>query len=181
MIDLIELNKDLDNGSNMGGVAQIYVGYHADVETWPTEPVSPTSLETLATLTGDVLMKAGKRMFPLYATDDTADFKIVPVGELDGKSFEMQLSLFHPGLKKKILGFMNATKNENLVFVVVDNEGQQFLMGSKLKPSIYNSSPDANGTGKATKDRRGLSFEFLFKCKNIYAYPGSIPLTPAES
>ena len=177
-MELTSIDKNLDNGSNMGGIAQyIYIAFHSDVLTWPAEPAAPLTIEDLGTLTGDIIMKAGKRFFEMYLTDDTGEFKIESVGETDGKSFVMHLSLFHPGLQKKILGFMNATKNENLAIVVVDNEGQHFLMGSQLRPAIFNGSPDANGTGKATADRRGMSFEFIFKTKNVYQYPGSIPLT----
>ena len=179
-MNLESIDKNLDNGSNMGGIAQyIYLAYHTDVLTWPTDPVAPATIEDLGELTGDVICKTGKRFFPMYLTDDTGEFKIESVGEVDGKSFVMKLTIFHPGLQKKILGLMNATKNENLAIIVVDNEGQQFLMGSELRPAIYSGSPDNQGTGKATSDRRGMSFEFTFKCKNVYAYPGSIPLTPA--
>jgi hypothetical protein len=181
-MDLEAIDKALENGSNMGGIAQyIYIAYHADILTWPTEPTAPANVTALGKLTGEVICKAGKRFFPMYLTDDTGEFKIESVGEVDGKSFVMKLSVFHPGLHDKILGFMNATKNENLAIIVVDNEGQQFLMGSPLRPAIYNGSPDNNGTGKATADRRGMSFEFIFKCKNVYEYTGNIPLTPASS
>lgn len=179
-MNLESIDKNLDNGSNMGGIAQfIYLAYHADILTWPTEPAAPANIEALGVLTGDIACKTGKRFFPMYLTDDTGEFKIESVGELDGKSFVMHLTIFHPGLQKKILGLMNATKNENLAIIVVDNEGQMFLMGSELRPAIYNGSPDSNGTGKTTADRRGMSFEFIFKCKNVYAYDGSIPLVPA--
>jgi len=179
-MNLEAIDKNLDNGSNMGGIAQyIYIAYHADIATWPTEPANPADISALGELSGDVVCATGKRFFPMYLTDDTGEFKIETVGETDGKSFVMHLSIFHPGLQKKILGFMNATKNENLAIIVVDNEGQQFLMGSPLRPAIFNGSPESNGTGKETAARRGMSFEFIFKCKNVYAYPGSIPLTPA--
>lgn len=178
-----EIDKNLVNGENMGGIAQtVYFGLHADVQTWPVKPtVAAADLETLGELTGDLIMKEGKRMFPLYITDDTGEFKIEPVGEKDGKSFVEHLTLFHPGLLKKILGFINATKNENMVFVVPDNNGQLFLMGDALRPATLESGGDGMGTGKTTADRRGIGMEFTYKTSNVYAYKGSIPLTPAGS
>ena len=47
-------------------------------------------------------MKAGKRMFSLCITDDTGEFTIEPVGEIDGKSFVEHLSFFYLGLQKKM-------------------------------------------------------------------------------
>jgi hypothetical protein len=180
MVDFTDINKNLPDGENMGGLSmKIYFGYHADVATWPTKPVAPSTLEDLATLTGDIAMLSTKRMFEMYITDDTGEFSVEPVGEKDGKSFVMRLKLFHPGLQKKILGFINAAKNENLVLIVPDNDGNLFLMGDALRSAKYEGSPDGAGTGKETAGRKGISMEFSFKTTNIYDYSGAVPLTPA--
>jgi hypothetical protein len=179
---LEDINKNLPGGCNPGGIAQkVYFGFHADVKTWPTKPdlETVTALEDLAVLTGDIAMKEGKRLWELYITDDTGEFKIETVGEKDGKSFVEHLSLFHPGLQKKIMGFVNAAKNENLVFIVVDNTGQMFLMGDELRPATLDGSPDGIGTGKETAARRGVSMDFTYKTCNAYIYEGLVPLTPA--
>ena len=177
MIDFTDIDKNLAGGDNMGGIAQkVYFGYHADVETFPSRPVAPLTLETASTLIGDLVMKAGKRMYEMYLTDDTGEFKIEAVGEVDGKSFVEHLTLFHPGLQNKIRSFINAAKNQNLVFIVIDNDGQQYLMGDALHPAIYAGSPDGLGTGKDAAARKGMSFEFTYKTSNIYAYTGAIPL-----
>ena len=182
MIDFSDIDKNLPNGENMGGITQkVYFGYHADVAEFPTKPTSPTTLDTSAALTGDLVMKAGKRLFELYLTDDTGEFKIEPVGEVDGKSFITRLTLFHPGLQKKILGFMNAAKNENLVFIVIDSNENVFLMGDEMRPAVYAGSPDGGGTGKTTASRAGMSAEFTYKTANILVYEGNIPLTEASN
>lgn len=165
----------------MGGLPQkFYFGYQADVGTWPAKPVAPIlTMEAAGKLTGDLLMKVGKRMFEFYFTDDTGEFKIEPVGELDGKSFILRLTIFHPGLSAKIFGFMNAAKNDNLVLIVPDNNGNMYVMGDALRPAIYSGAPDGAGTGKETAGRRGISMEFTYKTSNLYVYTGSIPLTVA--
>ncbi len=181
-IEFTDINKNLTNGQNMGGIAQkVWYAWWDDVLTFPTKPTSPADVEANATLTGDIVMKAGKRMFELYLTDDTGEFEIETVGELDGKSFVTHLRLFHPGLKKKILGFMSAIKNENLVFIVQDNDDQYYLMGDAVRPAIFNGSPDSNGTSRETAGRRGMSMEFVYKTANIHVYSGSIPITEAAS
>lgn len=182
-MDFQDINKNLINGENMGGIAQtIYFGLHADVLTWPTKPTQAVDdLEALGVLTGDIAMKPGKRMFEMYITDDTGELQMETVGEKDGKSFVMHLRLFHPGLLQKILGFRNATKNENMVFVVPDNNGQYFVMGDALRPATLESDGDGAGTGKETASRRGVGMEFTYKTSNICAYTGTIPLTPATS
>jgi hypothetical protein len=181
-ITLENINKDLPGGCNPGGIAQrVYFAYHEDVKTWPTKPdlETVTDLEDLALLTGDIAMNTGKRMWELYLTDETGEFKIEMVGEKDGKSFVEHLSLFHPGLTKKVIGFINSAKNANLVFIVEDGSGQLYLMGDAGTPATLAASPDGIGTGKATADRRGASLEFTWKTCNAYVYEGEIPLTPA--
>lgn len=178
-----DINKNLVNGENMGGTAQIiYFGLHADVDIWPAKPLAnAANLEALGQLTGNVQMKPGKRMFELYVTDDTSELQMETVGEKDGKSFVMHLRLFHPGLLSKILGFRNATKNENMFFIVPDNNGQYFLMGDALRPATLESDADGAGTGKETAGRRGVGMEFTYKTSNICEYTGTIPLTAATS
>lgn len=181
-MEFTDINKNLPSGENMGGLTQkVFYGFHEDVEVWPAKPVNPLTLEESAVLTGNLTMKAGKRMFELYITDDTGEFNIEPVGEVDGKSFVEHLTFFHPGLQSKILGFLNAAKGRNMIFVVQDSDGQMYLMGDPLRAAIYQGSPDGNGTGKATTDRKGISAEFTYKTANLYIYNGPVPLTIATS
>lgn len=179
-MDFTDILKDLKDGENMGGLPQmLYFGYHKDVATWPTKPAAPLTIEANGVLTGDLLMAEGKRMFEMYFTDDMGELKIEPVGESDGKSFIMRLTIFHPGLRARILGFINAAKNENLVFVVPDNNGEKFILGDALRPATFSGAPDGAGTGKETAGRRGISMEFTYKTSNVYSYAGTVPLTVA--
>ena len=181
-MDFTNIDKNLNNGQNMGGIAQkVYYAAWADVESWPTKPTAPATIEENGTLTGNLVMKTGKQLFEIYITDDTGEFEIEPVGEKDGKSFVEHLRLFNPGLKKKLLGFINWAKNENMVFVVLDNDGQYYLMGDDTRPATYEGAPDGAGTSRETAGRRGISMEFTYKTANVYTYTGTIPLTPAAS
>ena len=179
-MEYIDINKNLQDGKNTGGLKQlVYFGLWDDVETFPALPSAPATLEAGAEITADLIMKTGKNMFSMYLTDDTGEFSIEQIGETDGKSYLTKLSLFHPGLQKKILGFMNATKNENLVLIVPDADGQNYLMGDALRPATMSGSPDGAGTTKETAGRKGVSMEFTYKTGDVYVYDGAIPLTPA--
>lgn len=176
------IDKNLTNGENMAGIAQtIYYGLHADVLNWPAKPQNPLTLDAAGKLTGNIEFKPGKCMFKTYLTDDTGEIQFEPVGPKDGKSFVVHLRFFHPGLKSKILGFMNAVKNENMVFIVPDNNGQYFILGDLLRPATYEGAGDGAGTGKETSGSRGIGMEFTYKVSNLYEYTGTIPLTPAAS
>jgi hypothetical protein len=162
------IHKNLPGGANMGGIPQ-YVEYalHSDVVQWPTVS-SGSSLDDSATLSGALMLKQGVNFNRIYITDDTGELELEPVGEKDGKSFVMHLRFFHPGLQKKILGFINSTKNENLIFIVPDNNGNRYIMGAPLRPATFDSSPDGVGTGKETSARAGASLHFSFKTSTLY-------------
>lgn len=184
MITLQDINKNLPGGNNMGGTKQkFWIGFHADVLTWPNapDPAANLSLEQNGAYTGNLIMKEGKRLFSFYITDDTGELKMPFVGDIDGQSFEMDFSCFHPGLQKKILGFLNASKNDNLVLIVPDAEGQKYILGDSERPCVMNGG-DGPNTGKATKDRKGTGMTFKYKTNSILVYGGTIPDTiPVES
>jgi hypothetical protein len=125
-------------------------------------------------------MKAGKRMFELYTTEDQAKLDISPIGEEAGKGYEMVLNVFSPGLAKKILGFINATKNEDMIFIAPDNVGQYYLLGHELRSAKFTGG-DGSGTGSTAEGRRGIAMQFTFHSANLYTYTGAILLTPAAS
>lgn len=176
-MEFADIAKELVDGKNLGGLAQrFYYGLWTDVESFPTEPSAPITLPSAATLTGDIEMKTGKRMFEFYTTEETAKLDINTIGEEGGKGFELVLSVHAPGLSNKLIGFMNATKNEDLVLIVEDNEGQKYLLGNELR-SAKLVGADGAGTGTSKEGKRGFPLSFSFRTGNLYTYAGSIPLT----
>lgn len=172
-MDFVNIDKNLPNGNNMGGLAQTCIfGLWADVAAWPTAPVAPATVEADGQWVGDVVMKAAKNAFTFYSTDDTSELKINPVGEQDGMSYEMELTIFNPGLKKKLLGFISAAKNENLFFIVQDSEGQYILLGDSLRAAHMTAGEV--GTGKTSSDRKGASLTFKFKTNTPRIYAGDV-------
>jgi hypothetical protein len=179
-MDFVNIDKNLPNGENMGGLAQYVIfGLWADVLTWPAAPPSSGSIEDFGAWVGDLVMKAGKRAFTFYCTDETAELKFVPVGEKDGKSFRAELTIYNPGLKKKILGFMAAAKNENLFFIPTDQEGQRYLLGDSLRAAKFESGDV--GTGRAIGDRKGASLTFTFPTNTPRVYVGDVTTLLGES
>ena len=174
VVDFVNIDKNLPDGENMGGLTQTVIfGLWDDVAAWPTAPAAPADVEANAAWVGDLVMKAGKKAFTFYSTDDTSELQINPVGETDGISFEMVLTMFNPGLKKKILGFLAAAKNENLFFIAQDNEGQYYLLGDAKRAAKMRAEGGV-GTGKATADRKGATVTFVFKTNTPRVYVGDV-------
>lgn len=179
-MNFLDITKNLPNGANMGSVSKLYYGLYEDVVTWPDISATPTSIEDYPVVAADIIMKAGKRMFEIYATPDTAELIFEPQGETDGMSFKVTLNFLNPGLQKKILGFMAASKNENLFFIVQDSEGQKYMVGDKYFPAKMQAGEGVT-TGKATADRKGAGLSFYSYTNVPKVYTGAVPLTEASA
>ncbi len=162
-INLTNITKVLLGGNNMGGIQEtIYWGLWSDVKTWPTLPSNPANLTAVALATGTLAMKTGKYLQTIYSTGDNGELKFDPQGELDGVSFLGSLEILHPGMAKKILGFMSQMKNDNLFFIVKDAEGQMYLFGDSNFAAKMKTA--ASTTGKKTADRKGNTITFQWPC-----------------
>ena len=121
---------ECDAQDNMGGVVEsVIFGYHNEVATWPDLPVvkeTAMSLDEAGALSGDVVMANGSKAYKFAFTDNTGSFTIKPQGETGGESFLMELTMVSARIRKKILGFMNATKGRKLFFIVEDNNGLRY-------------------------------------------------------
>lgn len=179
IVDFEDLSKNLPNGQNMGGLPQVvYYGIYENVDVWPKRPVAGDgmTLTKMGELNGDLKMKADKFLHRLYITDGEGKLDFEGVGETDGKSFVVKLRIYHPGLNPKFFGLINLAKNENLVFIVPDNNGGLFLLGDEMRAAVLDSI-DGLTTGQKTEERPGGGLVFSYKTANIYRYKGSIPLS----
>ena len=174
-MDFVDIDKNLTNGENMGGIVQTVIfGLWADVATWPAAPESPTDVEDNGVWTGDIIMKAGKRAFSFYSTMETGKFDITPVGQVDGISFEQRLTVFNPGLKAKLLGFLGAVKNENVFLIVQDQEGQYYLLGDSRNAAHMVTDGSSVTTGAAIAERKGATLVFVHPTNCPRAYTGDV-------
>lgn len=165
-----DLTKDLGAGNQGGALKTITFGRWDDVLTWPT-PSSVVGKEGEST--GNVAMRAGAKAFHLYATDETVDLKINSVGERDGKSHESKLAIFHPKSRAKLVNFMNAVQNDELFFIVNDNNGVSYLLGGPKRGADLDSSELTPGT--KFSDKNGISISFKYNAEKSYIYTGTDP------
>ncbi len=177
-MDFVDIDKTLPGGGNLGGIAQfIYFGLWRDVQTWPSPSQSSTTdFGDDFNLSTDIAMKPGKRMYSLYTTEDAAKLDIATIGEEGGKGFQLTLNVYSPGLSTKLMGFINGVKNEDLVLVAPDNNGQMYILGDALRSAKFSTS-EGSGTGTTTEGRRGIGLTFTFTSPHLYQYTGSVPLT----
>lgn len=172
-VTLQDIDSDLDCRDNTGGIVKVLAMYHSDVATWPTEPASPASLEDFGKLTGDVVLKSGKKAVVFTLPQGKGSFVITEQGEMGGMSHQMELSIFQNGIFPAMLGLMGATKNAKMAFIVVDRNKQMYLMGDPDNGAMRDKGDGAN-TGSAIGDLRSSSIKFIYAVNNPRVYSGDI-------
>lgn len=179
-INIYNLTKSLTNGNNMGGIQEtIYWGLKSDVLTWPTLSTTPTSISDACKLVGNIAMKPGKFIYTMYNTVDAGELKYELQGEIDGKSCKAMLTIFHPSMVRRILGFIAQYKNEDLFFIVLDAEGQMYLVGDSAFAAKLESG--SVGTSSPTAGRKGAQLVFTHYSNAPLVYQGTIPTTGSAS
>lgn len=154
----------LAGSDNTPGIQQtIYYAPLEDIASLPVPDKDDSASATgtfadLVTITSDIVMKAGKQFHSMYVTLEDGDLKHEGQGEMDSMSFKNSLEFAHPGSKPEILGFAQWVKNNNIVFLVPEVDGQVRLLGSRAYPAKLQSAP--GGTGKKSADGKKTTFTF---------------------
>lgn len=132
----------------------------------------------------------GKGFAKLYCGKDLGELKYTVQGSAVGsRSLKAHLEVFHPNMKKKLLGFLGTMINQELILVVVLNNGEIHLLGDLERGAEIADGVEAT-SGKAVTDQNGatLQFEWDTPMPQIF-YPewqpedttNGLPLMPAAA
>lgn len=142
--------------NNMGGLRTIgYYGFIADVASFPELPTNPATLEESIVILTNIVMKAGKTMYPMYGTAETAGLNGEGQGERDGRSTKRTATWFYPTTSKKALAASRAFLNRNMFFIYQEHDGKFRVQGTPAFPAEVSSS---DSTGTLVTDRKGVTF-----------------------
>lgn len=166
---------DIDN---QGGIIQeIAFGYWDDVASWPEYPAPESNSEmafaAAGAWDGDLVMKTGKAMHKIVATDETGVLTITDQGETGGESCLYQLDFSRAKMNAVLFGFENAMRGRRLVFLVTDKNGVTYLMGDKLN-AAKKVAGDASTTGTAVTDKNNVPLRFTYTCPRKLVYTGDM-------
>ena len=102
----------------------------------------------------------GKGFAKLYCAKDLGELKYTVQGAAVGsRSLKAHLEVFHPNMKKKLLGFLGTMINQELILVVVQNNGEIHLLGDLERGAEIADGVEAT-SGKAVTDQNGATLQF---------------------
>ena len=147
---------------NMGGTGtKFYFALAKDVLTWPTLPDPATATQdALQVYPDDFVMNTGKKFFTGYMTPDTGVLSNADQGDIDGVSQKHSFKLFHPKMNAILKGFIRATNNQGMVFVVPDANGVMHVVGSESWPALR-AGDGESGSGEGSAGRSGATMTFI--------------------
>lgn len=102
----------------------------------------------------------GKGFAKLYCGKDLGELKYTVQGSAVGsRSLKAHLEVFHPNMKKKLLGFLGTMINQELILVVVLSNGEIHLLGDLERGAEIADGVEAT-SGKAVTDQNGATLQF---------------------
>ena len=168
-----DLESGLDCSSMMSGIKKVVFMRKEDVASWPAHKtiVPGTSLmEDNVTVVGGTMngstfipamtMKSGKRAFVLFSKEDAGSLVYEGQGEKYSRSQKATLTVYNPGFKKALLGFIAAVQNASMIMFVKTNQDEWHMIGDKDRGAVMESN---NATsGQATGDANGAEMTFTW-------------------
>jgi hypothetical protein len=170
---------EIDGREAMGGYTSIaYLGFIADIETFPGEPdiTTVTDVGDVVKLIGAYIMKQGKFFFEVKVPPFTSKHSPVSQGEVGGKSFKNTGEIYVPGIDAQSMGLARMLNNRYAILILTDPDGKtRVALGSKNLPLYFIPKGDSGAKGV---DKKG--FTFTYESESFapgWVYDGPIPLS----
>ena len=106
-----------------------------DIVKWPKRlniSDSGATMEKLATLNGDFVLKADKKWKRIDLIDSKGQMESDLTGEYPSKLYENKATLTFPGIEEDVTGFCQLAAEDHFVFIIVQRNGKCRLLGSEM-------------------------------------------------
>lgn len=153
--DINQGSVEVDSGVNE---KEVYFVPAANVTGVPALPdiTDASALDTLAKLTGDVTLSAGKFWHKIDVLVDTSEVKNESVGPKGQRRWKSGFDLLIGGTDAQKLGFSRMVLNTPGYWLVEQRNGQKILIGSTKGPAYI--SEGSLTWGKTNEDTVGGSY-----------------------
>ncbi|WBL42375.1 hypothetical protein PBT90_16690 [Algoriphagus halophytocola] len=177
-MDIQDIERKVGLDNDAGLKTKLYFGRSRDVNVWPTVPETMTVLADKVTLEGDFEMKVGTRFGFIEGHVEKNSFTNSGAGQVGNSSAANQLTFFMYGTDPDVLGWIETYKNDDLVLIAEDLQGNLRVYGAEGLPAQI--MPDWQEVGGASvADEKMIQINFRYVGRIAKFYSGAIPLTEA--
>ena len=168
-IETIDQPEGCEN--NMSGVYRLLFIPRRHVESINAQPSAQAATYTEHTTIGSpamvskaITVKAGKEFGELYCAEELGELKYTIQGQRGFGSLLATLDVYHPGFRKKILGFLGTGMNDEFIILAMMMNNEWHLLGNTRRGARMNDSTYAT-SGKAVSDPNGAQIIFEWTCR----------------
>lgn len=177
-MDIQDIERKVGLDNDAGLKTKLFYARAREVATWPTVPAEMTLLKHKVTLEGNFEMKVGSRFGFIEGHIEKNSFAISGAGQVGNSSAANILTFYMYGTDPDALGWIETYKNDDLVMIAEDLQGNFRVFGADGLPAQI--MPDWQEVGGASvADEKFIQVNFRYVGRIAKFYPGTIPLTPA--
>jgi len=174
---------DFDDGEDNQAGTQLlaYYALASDVTQLPSYSESESIMDDLGQIVGSFTMKNNAVFKPLYASPASGKIDDNTIEGADQNGTESTYEFIYPKMSPKAIGFSRMARTSKFIVVVLDNNGQKRVLGSKK--GLPATLASVTGTTDVTSGGApGQTFQFKsFQNGPAPVFTGSIPLDDSES
>lgn len=159
-------------------VQDVYSGVKTRLYYAPTSYFSKITLpntgsfeELSVVLEDDLVFRTDKGWSVIDCLIDENEINTSLAGSIRKMKLTSDLKIFLLGLKSHIIGFISEHKDTSFVFMIIDSNGQSWLIGNLRNPAKIEAA--TGSTGKNYEDNSGFSINISSKSM-LYRYGGEI-------
>lgn len=164
---------------NSGGTEQvIYFAPLRDFETIQPTPAfgAGAAVGDSVIISGDHVMKTGKKLTSMNLNMDSGQFDAAMVGERGGMSVSPSFEGMYIGSPAAQLEFQRNAKEDYFIAFVPLADGTVLQIGDAKRYALFSAD---FSSGKAEEGLRALKVMIKSVSKSVWIYEGVLPLTPA--
>lgn len=177
-MDIQDIQRKVGVDNDAGLKTRLFYARMRDIKTWPTEPATIATLGDKVRLEGAFEMEVGKRFGYIEGSLEKNNLNNQGAGQNGNSSAANGLTFYSYGTDPDILGFVEAYKNDDLVLIGEDLQGNLRVYGAPGLPAQILPDWQEQG-GASVADEKFIQINFRSVGRIAKFYDGPIPLTPA--
>lgn len=177
-MEITDIQRKVGVDNDAGLKTRMFYARFRDIAAWPEVPAEMNTFKDKVTLVGDFVMKEGKRFGFIEGSLEKNGMVNSGAGQVGNSSAANMLTLYHYGTDPDLLGWIETYKNDDLVLIGEDLQGNLRVYGAPGIPCQI--MPDWSETGgRAVSDEKFIQINFRSVARIAKFLEGDIPLTPA--
>lgn len=168
MVGLEDLVQN--SGNNEPFLAKIYVCKKKDISALPAKNTEPSNNAERVTRTGSFGMVGAAFFNVINIVPAKAEPKISVAGDEQMMATTSEATFDVSGKSAAMMGWVDAHKNEEMIFVLVDRNGHQEIYGDDIQGAYFTKIEISGG-----KDRAG-KFTIKYQGAMPTVWAGTVPL-----